>query len=143
MSFTALWKSRRAEVQKMVWPLGPRGWLFTARKKGGSTSTSICIDTCCIKWGFIPSNVFFLTFYFRGLMYFVAGCKVKTIFYCDISMQEMAYYFKPTYDQEHKIRQHVEGESYTHAVQSATDWQQCWYWLKSIFQHIECYFSEI
>ncbi len=43
MSFTPHWKSRSAEVQKLVWPPYPRGWLRSARKKGGPLTTSICI----------------------------------------------------------------------------------------------------
>jgi hypothetical protein len=36
ISFTTHWKSRSAEVKKLVEPPGPRGWLSTVRKKGGS-----------------------------------------------------------------------------------------------------------
>jgi hypothetical protein len=36
MSFTAHWKSYIEEQRlKLVWPPAPKGWLSTARKKGG------------------------------------------------------------------------------------------------------------
>jgi hypothetical protein len=44
---------------KLVWPLGPRGLLRSAGKKGGSPITSICIDICCITW-FYSLKCFFI-----------------------------------------------------------------------------------
>ncbi len=48
MSFTTHRQSRNAEVQKLVWPPCPRGWLGLVRKKGGppvpDPGKGVCAD---------------------------------------------------------------------------------------------------
>ncbi len=76
MIFTAYWKCRSAETGV---PRSPRGWLRSARKKGGPPITSIFIYICR-KERFFPLNVFF---YWKlclwGLTFFVAGCTYFSI----------------------------------------------------------------
>jgi hypothetical protein len=81
---TALWKSRWAEVQKLVWPPDPRGWLRSVRKKGGPPTTRICIDICCQKWFYSFKCFFYWKFRFRGPTFFVARCTSSLYFFSSL-----------------------------------------------------------
>jgi hypothetical protein len=54
-------------------PTGPRGWLRSARKKGGSLITSICIDIYCIKWCYSFKCFFIDNFVSKGSRFLLPG----------------------------------------------------------------------
>jgi hypothetical protein len=68
MSFTAHWKSRRAEVETGV-ASSQKGWLSTARKKGGP---SILV----YEHGFIPLTVLLLIIFFSRAHVFCRRARV-------------------------------------------------------------------